>query len=290
MLGKLGTALAKLVNMVTPEAFGGRAIGHCPEMAAIFQDASRFEATNEDFVQTIGVLKADALRSIALFNKSPASQFWRRNVIKSIFAWLEGQTFVMKAVALERFAHFEIEFSTADLAMLREDKYTLDDKGEAKATSNNYQKFIPNYQFAFKCYAKAHAVVFQFDTRKLPQLRTLESVRNRLTHPKGATALQVADDEMHLAQEVLQWHLDQSGALLSACCQSNVQTVKAGFEKVTTKLRADMPVVLFWRDGSVFEFPTKRSARQFGKAKADGDTKRAYLVYSWKEILAAHGQ
>jgi hypothetical protein len=73
--------------------FGGNVLGHLPQIKEIFEGGHRLRTTVNDLVETITILKSDTVKSIAGHNKAPQNQYWKRSVIKNLFAWLEGQTF-----------------------------------------------------------------------------------------------------------------------------------------------------------------------------------------------------
>ena len=64
---------------------------------------------------------------------------------------------------------YDVNFSPAEIAMLKEEKYFWDDKGEASVQDKNFQRFIPNLKFAFKCFAKFHGIPFALDMSQAMQ-------------------------------------------------------------------------------------------------------------------------
>jgi len=270
---------------VSPEEYGGRALGLSPEMAFLFERTAVWQAVIEEFIETMKLLAADAARGATWHNRYSKDHYWRRIVVKNAFTWFEGQAFMMKRVALHRHEHFEIEFSAAELAMLREDKYSLNDKGQA-ITGDNYPNFISNYKFSFGSFAKAHASTFLLNATTIDRLKTLKKVRDRLTHPKQLLDLQVTDDELKLAEQATNTHINDSTAALKLAGKPNTQESRQIW-KLTSRFNVSMPVMMFWRDGSAFEFQTKKAARQFAQASRRIKEKRDFLVYNLRDLETA---
>jgi hypothetical protein len=131
----------------------------------------------------------------------------------------------------------------------------------------NYQKFVPNYQFAFRCFAHAHGDKIALDKQRISDLTALEKVRNRVTHPKCSTDLIVSIDDVKLAQSVLNWHIKVSGDVFDMACKAQNQATRRLLLRREVPFTLTLPVTLFWKDGDVYEFPTKKAARGFAKAK-----------------------
>ena len=258
-----------------PEHFGGKEIGRFPLIAKVFQGTAEWHALAEDFSQTARTLLTDTVRASKYLNKGTHGEFWRRNLIKTIFVWIEGLAFGMKRMAEKRNEHFEIGFSDAELAMLRGESYFLDDKGEAKTDKKKFPPFLSNLKFAFKAYARAHGFPPHIlDDGKVDQLRVLERIRNRLTHPKSSADLTVTEDEIKLAEKVVQWLVDESTKLIKASFTPAPRPLRRAAE--TMHFMMTMRYLLYWDDCTAFEFPTKKAACQF--AGANGG-------FEWQNVL-----
>lgn len=270
---------------MNPEPFGGRFLGSVPEMRTVFQKVATLSDVIREFQNTITLLSSDAAVVIAQFNKNPRNSCWGRIVVKTAFAWLEGQVFLMKHVAVTRHEHFHVEFSPAELALLREDRYILDDNGRASTAHTNYQKFLNNYQFAFASFAKAHGLTFSLSRETVINLRALEKVRNRLTHPKCSADLEVLDMDISLTQNVMQRHLGESAALLRSAISTFPHNFRDVIPEVSTQLHLCLPILLFWKDGNAYEFPNKAAARRFAKEMGGESAKFDFTIVSTKDLL-----
>src|SRR5215471_10614365 len=70
----------------------------------------------------------DSLKQLTIIDQS--SQFHRRNYIRTLFALIEGETFCLKSVALT-IHELRFTFEPEEIALLREEQYSLDKKGKA---------------------------------------------------------------------------------------------------------------------------------------------------------------
>src|SRR5688572_20726251 len=139
------------------------------------------------------VLRNDVKRYVDLIDEEPDDVFWRRGFVRAVFAYIEGLTSTLKLKALIthkvlqwKLAHSPItpsevksggglkavagilgdmyrhlrdaekgaDFSFAEILLLLERSYRLNDKGQVKWTKAKIP-LANNLQFAFQMYAKA---------------------------------------------------------------------------------------------------------------------------------------
>lgn len=133
-------------------------------------------------------------------------QFRRRSYIRTVFALVEGVTFVMKQFALSVHEGGTIIFSPAELALLREEQYDLE-KGRPR-TQQKHLRVADNLRFAFDVFARAFQTTYTLDVNIHQWSWFLDSVklRNRIMHPKALKDLIISDEEMMQIQEVAAWY------------------------------------------------------------------------------------
>jgi hypothetical protein len=136
--------------------------------------------------------------------KEPHKDFWRRTFVRNVFVFLEASSYGFKRVALHQSQNFEVDFSSADLAILQEEKYVLRDNGDAVVQDKNFQRFIPNLKFALKCFAKAYGLEFSLNLGNVA-LQEFEALRNRITHPKELSELSISDEDIKKTEAVCGW-------------------------------------------------------------------------------------
>jgi hypothetical protein len=133
------------------------------------------------------------------------TQFARRQFVRATFAKLEGFTSALKQFCL-RSPTLETDCSAAEIALLREETFSLDDKGEPRVTANHL-KLAANIQFAFRMYARFCDLRFSLHTSESEwsDLKLAMAVRNRLMHPKKPEDLTVSEAEVKSASRASEW-------------------------------------------------------------------------------------
>src|ERR1051325_3802506 len=100
------------------------------------------------------VLTTDMLDCEKLATGKDKTESGERSFVRAAFAMIEGTVFNLKQIALALSKNDKGGFSQAELVMLQEVSYDLDDKGATKSQV----KFIPlsrNIRFAFSSAARA---------------------------------------------------------------------------------------------------------------------------------------
>src|SRR5947207_15071717 len=130
-------------------------IGNLPEFVQVTEAAARPVRQSYELRDTLMVLSKDMQRCNPPLAKNPKNQFWRRTLIRNLFALVEAQMYRMKQIAVTNSDIWSVQFSAAEKAMMREEKYGLKDSGEAYSNETNYPTFLANVKFAFKIFANA---------------------------------------------------------------------------------------------------------------------------------------
>ena len=130
----------------------------------------------------------------------------RRAYVRAALAGIEALTYILKQDALRRGTARPGIYSAAELAVLREEAYSLNSKGKAYATA----KFVPvpdNFRFAVDMLMhgilpgfKLHVGVAEWEC-----LRRAVAVRNRIVHPKATTDFAVADSDLSDVHTAFLW-------------------------------------------------------------------------------------
>jgi len=154
------------------------------------------------------ILRQDLLDCENLISVDKKTDSGARSFVRAVFALIEGSVFNLKQIALALSKHGKGGFSQAELVMLEELSYDLDDKGATKSQV----KFIPlpkNIKFAFTSAARAFRVAYelQVDDAGWDNFKKALLIRNRITHPKTIEDLQLSDKEVQTAADAASWYL-----------------------------------------------------------------------------------
>jgi hypothetical protein len=126
----------------------------------------------------------------------------RRSYTRAVFAEVEGITNYLKVLSLRT----PLSFSAAELAMLKEETYSVNDKGEAYAQLK-FVRIEDNLLFALRMYLKDLSIVpnIKRDDKGWSAFKKAVGIRNRVTHPRSLNDLLITDDELHEVSVANRW-------------------------------------------------------------------------------------
>jgi len=129
--------------------------------------------------------------------------FESRQLIRAVFAYLEGLTFAIKIRAVQHSVQKRDLVSQAEADFALEVDHQITDKGEIveRPALINLSR---NIRFAFRLYEKVfdHKPKFDANARWWDYLQRSIKVRDRLTHPRNPEDLDVVASEVIEALEV----------------------------------------------------------------------------------------
>lgn len=249
----------KTFNAGCPE--GGTLLGVLHGADAVFSKVRGFYQEFADFRTKLLILRDDCEKCARAVKNQPKNQFWRRTFVRNLFAYFEGVNFGMKQLAIAQYGRKQVDFLVAELAMLREEKYGLDDKGRATSQTTNYPKFIQNTPFAFECLARSCQAAFTLDNRLIPDLKQFEHIRNRLTHPKRGKELDLSDGELGICSRTFELFVKETERLFSVCDVDKPANRKLMQEQ--PKINLSEPYAIILPNGNVFGFRKYKLAKNF---------------------------
>jgi len=141
----------------------------------------------------------------------PPSQ--RRFVVRAVFSMMEAICFQLKQMCLE--SPFASRLTPGEMALARDEDFEVDDRGEV-ATRSARIRFLSNLRFAFRVVVKSHDAPFALDTSGSgwAALQAAVKVRDRVTHPKRVSDLDLSDEEIRRVVDAFRWFDSQVGLLL----------------------------------------------------------------------------
>jgi hypothetical protein len=140
-----------------------------------------------------------------------ATDFDRKTYIRTFFAYVEGLIGSIKDAAL---AAKDPHRTPAELAMLREETYFLDEKGRAEK-KRALLNIKANVLFAFRVMGRGFGVHdFAADT-SVDGWRAFSdavAIRNRLTHPRSLDQSRVTLEDVATVEKAEKWYSEQHAA------------------------------------------------------------------------------
>lgn len=142
--------------------------------------------------------------------------FDRRNLIRTFFTLVEGDTFYRKRLAL--MVHDttlslaeppHAVFSPQELMLLQDLSPELSTKGTVRV-SQKFLRLSDNVRFSFAAAAKAFGADFQLDVARegWQAFRNALDVRHRLTHPKSIDDLEVTERDLLNLAVAVKWYFE----------------------------------------------------------------------------------
>jgi hypothetical protein len=130
----------------------------------------------------------------------------RRNYIRVLFASIELGIYLLNRTVLVAATGGSGPLTFADLVMLREQTFNLDESGQVRIR-DKFLRLADNLRFTVRCVEKGFGLSLNFDAAGThwDDFKHATKVRNRITHPKSHQDLQVTDQEIALAQRVGDW-------------------------------------------------------------------------------------
>lgn len=157
----------------------------------------------------VEVLFEDLIASAKLLSDN--SQFSRRAYVRTLFALIEGMVYQMKKVALCAYESDQVEFTDAEISILKEETYELTKKGAAKSVQR-YPKTLENIRFSFYAYAKVFKsnFILDVDNNGWQSLNEVMKIRNRITHPKNIKDISISDKDIKVIDQAAKWFQENS--------------------------------------------------------------------------------
>ena len=124
-------------------------------------------------------------------------EFFARQLIRAIFAYIEAVTFSVKAWSAARCMEIGIDITPQERYFATDTEYELDEKGEVVEAIAKIS-LARNIRFAIAMHRRAHGISEKFDASVewWNCLRKAIRLRDRLTHPKMPGDLDVSGEDV----------------------------------------------------------------------------------------------
>jgi hypothetical protein len=249
--------------------------------------------TNKDIIDDAERLNAYLLKDVEAACKNcqaDRSQFNRRTVVRTMFASLEAITFGLKQSILKMAPQ---SLSPADVALLQEETYTLDNKGEVQAQPKFLQVEF-NFRYAVKKFAEVFALNIELDYggKEWRALREAVKTRNRITHPKSAQDCHVSEDDLDNLELGYNWavntivscYVNYFGKLVNERKTQRRRAVRVESVGGVQRIRIKLPI---WLLASKSALETDKPPTAFYSWTDNDSQKLALLAYTDCELAEA---
>lgn len=165
----------------------------------------RFDVTAALFDQLYRPLVEDAHRALKVANENP-TPYNMRVAFRVVFSAIEGLIWILKQNIIVGLHLEDGIYSLGEIAFLKEEAYQLKNRGEVEAK----QRFIrvsENLLFAWKMYFRGVLPDFSptLDGEGWKGLQHSLKARNRITHPRSPSDLDVNQDDLKALSDGFDW-------------------------------------------------------------------------------------
>ena len=139
----------------------------------------------------------------------------QRELIRAIFAFVEGMTYRMKQLAHDTILDRELSVPDGTLLLLCDSQPIVTEQGEVELRPAKV-RLKPSIRLAFAAVAQSFEVDngLRIDVAGWAALGRAQLVRNRLMHPKRSDDLEVRANELVDARLAYDWFKGESATLL----------------------------------------------------------------------------
>lgn len=184
---------------------------------------NREDAVNQ--LKKMYKILSEDLDEIVSYGKGNNNSFAHRTLVRTSFALIEGVSYQLRLVTLASLGQYEGRLTPdegrltpGEICILKEEKYTLDKKGNPEA-KECFQNTLPTLLFSMICYVKNHGGTFVPDTGNhgWDSMKKLVGIRNNLMHPKSIADLTLSDEQLEHVRTALIWWEENLRALFKTC-------------------------------------------------------------------------
>jgi hypothetical protein len=164
--------------------------------------------TPQEFGELVQLSTLLANESLSFFGglQPSTSQRDRRAFVRTFFASVEALIWTLRRLALSRHYAGQFSFPPRELGLLRDEAYQLAPNG-APVHKPLRSGFEGTVLFVLRSCAAAYGVSFADPAKDSAWLafRAMVDLRNRLTHPKQLSDVDIADTELDQLRATHQW-------------------------------------------------------------------------------------
>lgn len=150
------------------------------------------------------------------------TSYAQRALVRAQFALIEGLSYSLRQVTLASLHGTEF-LTEREVALLREERYSIDEKGRPKTTPQ-FLKFPDSLLFSIRMYVKNHGATFEPDTKQHPgwvAMQKAVKVRDQVTHPKTSESLDLSNEDLQSFVDAAAWWKMTMLAMFAACKEAD---------------------------------------------------------------------
>lgn len=165
-------------------------------------------------------------------DSNPDSQFWRRTVVRTFFAAVEGEIHQWKRQALLLETVGIAQLDDGQRSILKEETYDLKENGSVKSRPL-FTKTDQSLRFCINLINDAVNAGYELDLgedNRWNSFKQAIGIRNRLMHPRSSDELEVTDDEVSVVRDAIAWFREVYGDFAEAVAKGLAKYVAAALQ------------------------------------------------------------
>ena len=172
-----------------------------------------------------GILSAD-MDAVMVYGTTHPTPFTHRTVVRTFFSMVEGLAFQMRQVTLATLEPYG-RLSVAEIALLREERYSLNSKGEPQ-TKESFQPALSSLLFTLRNYVKNHGASFtpNVSHHGWQAMQRSVDIRNRVTHPRSVADLSLSEEDQKKLVDASHWWKRTLMAMFDACDRADAEATQ----------------------------------------------------------------
>ncbi len=173
--------------------------------------ATMSKSLNRDTVRCVGFCRA--LKDQLVEGKSKMEDltedldFWYRTLLRAFITEVEGMLFVMRQIVVWASERGEIELSTAEAALIREQEFVINVARKRIEERDRSNRLLENFFLTFSLFPKVFRSSFQVDygNHGWEMFQRVVKVRNSITHPKNPGDLVLHPNMYNVVLDAFSW-------------------------------------------------------------------------------------
>jgi len=169
---------------------------------------------NRDTVRCLDLCRA--IKDQLVEGKSETAQltedldFWYRTLLRAFVTEVEGMLFVMRRITVWSNERGEIELSTAEAVLIREQEFFVNITRKRIEERDRGNRLLENFFLTFSLFPKVFRSGFQVDygNHGWEMFQRVVKVRNSITHPKNLGDLVLHPNMYNVVLDAFSWFHD----------------------------------------------------------------------------------
>jgi len=157
-----------------------------------------------DTTAFIDMIEQDVDTALEILSKDD-TPYNRRAFVRNYYSFLEGLLYFMRQEVIKKAMSTPGTLSVAEMAVLKEETYSVAGKGKV-LTQEKYLTFEQSFRISFHYYFKdVDSVQVEYGNGGWEALLEGLKIRNRITHPKQGSQMNITDEELERVKTGKKW-------------------------------------------------------------------------------------